>query len=73
MSRRRMISAFAAALLVGAAAGLLFGLLYARAAPAPITVTRPAEAWPAAYRCGVTVQPEDLDRCACDCSAVVDG
>ena len=71
MSRRRVTAlSFAAAVIVGAAAGLLFGLLWAEHAATPISVTHSVTpAWPAAYRCGVVVQPEDLDRadrCACE-------
>jgi hypothetical protein len=69
MSRRRVTAlSFAAAVIVGAAAGLLFGLLWATDR-ATVTVTPPSTAWPAAYRCGIIVQPEDLDRadrCACE-------
>lgn len=69
MSRRRVTAlSFAAAVIVGAAAGLLFGLLWATDR-ATVTVTPPAAAWPVAYRCGVIVQPEDLDRadrCVCE-------
>jgi hypothetical protein len=72
MSRRRVTAlSFAAAVIVGAAAGLLFGLLWATDRGAtPISVTHSVTPdWPAAYRCGVIVQPEDLDRadrCACE-------
>jgi len=92
---------FAAAILAGAAVGLLVGLLWAgadRGAPAgidpaavrsvcdqyadldlsglaPLCVAagyqQTAAAWPAVSRCGVRVQPEDLDRCyPCCCDPV---
>jgi hypothetical protein len=68
MSRRRVAAAFAAAVLAGAAAGLLFGLLFAeRIVGDP--GTPPGSSWPTAYRCGVSIQPEDLDRadrCTCE-------
>jgi len=70
MSRRRAAALFGAAILAGAAVGLLVGLLVGdRAAAAPLPVTRPALTWPAVYRCGITWQPEDLDRAdrCCDC------
>lgn len=71
---RRLIRAaalFVLAVLGGAAAGVLFGLAIGGRLDAD-PVTPPAVEWPAAYRCGVVMQPEDLDRadrCACDCAA----
>jgi hypothetical protein len=63
----RTTALLAAALLVGAAAGLLFGLAWVRYTADPAPQQQP---WPVVYRCGITVQPEDLDRadhcCGCD-------
>ena len=68
MSRRRVVASFGAAVLVGAAAGLLIGLLFAgRYGAAADPVTPPGSSWPVVYRCGIVTQPEDLDRCDCDC------
>jgi hypothetical protein len=68
MSRRRVTAAsFVVAVLIGGAAGLLFGLLWAADRSAPVTPT--PTTWPTAYRCGAVWQPEDLDRadrCVCE-------
>ncbi len=63
---KRTVALFVAAILAGAAAGLLVGLIWVRVDADPVAVTPPAVGWPAATRCGVRVQPEDLDRAA-DC------
>jgi hypothetical protein len=67
MSRRRVAALIGAAVLVGAAAGLLFGLAWVRYTADPAPQQQP---WPVTYRCGIVLQPEDLDRadhcCACD-------
>jgi hypothetical protein len=58
---------FAAAILAGAAAGLLGALLYLRTTPDPAPAAPPID-WPTALRCGASMQPEDLDRadrCGC--------
>jgi hypothetical protein len=65
--RVRTAACFAATILAGAASGLLFGLLWVRLDADPVPVTPPpAVGWPPpAYRCGVVIQPEDLDRDDC--------
>ena len=65
-TRLRAALLFAAAIAAGAAAGLLVGLALGDRLAGADPVTPPAVGWPAAYRCGVSVQPEDLDRVDCD-------
>lgn len=64
----RRVAPWIAAVLFGAAVGLLVGILFAGRYGAEPAVTPPGSSWPVVYRCGVSVQPEDLDRCGSSCA-----
>jgi hypothetical protein len=47
------------------AAALLVGVAWVRYTADPAPQQQP---WPVVYRCGISIQPEDLDRCSsCGC------